>query len=41
MAGLPPDGVKELQGWECSNDCREQDTVVEAVKYDHPPCKKE
>ena len=28
MEGPPPDGVEEVQGWECSNDRREQETVL-------------
>lgn len=30
-----------LKGGDCSNGYREQKTVVEAVKYDQPQCKKE
>ena len=41
MEEPPPDGVKDVQGWDYSNDRREQQTVVEAVKYYQPPCKKE
>ena len=41
MEGPPPDGVEEVQGWDYSNDRREQQTIVEAVRYDQPQCKKE
>lgn len=41
MEEPPPDGIEDMQGWGYSIDRREQQTVVEAVKYYQPPCKKE